>query len=130
MRFGCTSYSYLTFPTCIPVYDPFATHFKNFYSGNMHDGVLQTFVAAVVKATDDLDPCAVGPGTWVRVHVANVGPQQAEGVLQRLQAAQQGQAPPLAVFGIMTHECKMSVVNFAVKKSPQYTGTIMSQLLC
>ncbi|XP_064402824.1 pre-rRNA-processing protein TSR1 homolog [Halichondria panicea] len=52
------------------------------------------------------------PGWYVTLHIANY-PQDA--------------SPPSLVYGLLPHEHKMSVVHFAVKKSPGYSQPIKSK---
>lgn len=42
--------------------------------------------------------------------------------MQRAAVGSSGAYPPLVAFGLMTHECKMSIVNFGIKKAPTYKG--------
>jgi len=62
----------------------------------------------------------VDSGTWVSVDVEDVEAQHANEVLRRVEDGAKGLAALYTVFGLMEHECKMSVVNFSLSKSPQY----------
>ena len=48
-------------------------------------------------------------GTYVQLHVACVRADVAGRVLQRVAACQHGTAAPLVAFGLLQHECKLSV---------------------
>lgn len=82
---------------------------------------------AAVEHAGDSDPCGVGPGTYVRLVVADVPKEKARAITSRVQASLEGVSPPLVVWGLMQHECKMSVVNFSIKKSPRYDEVIKNK---
>ena len=65
-------------------------------------------------------PAGVAPGMWVCVHVEGVEAGAAAEVGRRVAAGMRGEAAPYALFGLLEHECKMSVLHFAVTKSPLY----------
>ncbi|PNH07124.1 Pre-rRNA-processing protein TSR1, partial [Tetrabaena socialis] len=79
------------------------------------------------RATDDLDPCGVSAGTYVAVRIVGVPADAAERVLAHVAAGAAGAAVPLTVFGLMQHEAKLSVVNFAIRKATGYAAPIASK---
>ncbi|KAG2501525.1 hypothetical protein HYH03_000032 [Edaphochlamys debaryana] len=82
---------------------------------------------AAQRATSDLDPCAVAPGSYVAIRIGGVPPEAAERVLAAVAAAAAGQAVPLTVFGLMQHEAKLSVVNFAMRKAAGYSAPVANK---
>lgn len=50
-----------------------------------------------------------------------------EKVVQRVQAANTGEAAPLVVYGLLKHETKMSVVNFRIRKCPTYEEPVSNK---
>lgn len=62
------------------------------------------------------------------IHVANVPADKAQAVMERVAACFAGScAPPLVAIGLMQHECKMSIMNFGVKKAATYTEPIKNK---
>ncbi|DBA66726.1 TPA: hypothetical protein ACH3X2_001875 [Trebouxia sp. C0005] len=70
------------------------------------------------------DPNGAAPGSYVAVHLADVPADVATRLVQRVQAASQGSAAPLVAHGLLQHETKLSVLNFAVKKDSNFTETL------
>ena len=70
---------------------------------------------------------AVSPGTFVTVHIAAVPVEAALRIVERVRASQSGAAPVLSTWGLLTHECKLSVVNFSVKKVAGYTDPVVNK---
>ncbi|KAK9814203.1 hypothetical protein WJX72_002201 [[Myrmecia] bisecta] len=70
------------------------------------------------------DFTAVEVGTYVAVHIAGVPASAAQSVVERVAAFVKGEAVPLMVYGLLQHESKLSVVNFAIKKAVAYTEPI------
>lgn len=62
-----------------------------------------------VKAGAAGDEHGVPAGTYVQLRVAAVPADAAARVLQRVASSQQEAVPPLVVFGLLQHECKLSV---------------------
>ena len=99
--------------------------------------------AAVERATADLDPCAVAPGSRVVVHVEAVPEAAAAAVVQRVARlnpmACAGVAlrigddlgalavAPLVAFGLLQHEGKMSVVHGGIKKVATFSPPICNK---
>ena len=79
------------------------------------------------RATAGTDPCAVPPGSYVTLVLAAVPAAAAARALERAAAFAAGAAPPLTAFGLMQHECKLSVVNFSLKKAPEYAAPIRNK---
>ncbi|CAG9465350.1 unnamed protein product [Pedinophyceae sp. YPF-701] len=67
------------------------------------------------------------PGTYVRVLVEGVPAEGAAWLASRAGAVAAGEAPPVACFGLLPNECKLSVVHFAVHKHPRYTETVANK---
>ncbi|XP_075552207.1 tsr1 ribosome assembly factor [Dermacentor variabilis] len=59
------------------------------------------------------------PGWYVTIHIANVP--------RTVYDAFQTQGDPLVLFGLLSHEQKMSVLNVAIKRHPGYTDPIKSK---
>ncbi|GFR48759.1 hypothetical protein Agub_g10579, partial [Astrephomene gubernaculifera] len=72
--------------------------------------------AAQQRTTADLDPCGVAPSSYVAVRVAQVPAAAAAKVAAHVAAAAAGSCVPLTMFGLLQHEAKLSVVNFAIRK--------------
>ncbi|EIE25675.1 DUF663-domain-containing protein [Coccomyxa subellipsoidea C-169] len=67
---------------------------------------------AAAEAVGGPEDChGVPAGTYVTVHVARVPTAAAAAAVAR------GELPPLAVFGLLQHETKLSVVHFSVRKA-------------
>ena len=66
----------------------------------------------------------VESGVWVSIDVEDVEARHANEVLQRIKDGAKGLAAPYVVFGLLEHETKMSVVNFALTKSPQFQDPV------
>ena len=64
---------------------------------------------AASKAGAAGDPDGVPVGTYVQLQVAGVPADVAARVLQRVAASCQEAVAPLVVFGLLQHECKLSV---------------------
>ena len=65
---------------------------------------------ASVRASSGGDPCGVPAGTWVQLRVAAVPADAAQRVVERVAASRQQEGvAPLVVFGLLHHECKLSV---------------------
>lgn len=80
------------------------------------------------QAVDDYDPgMGVLAGTWVNLHAANVPAEVALRVVERVRASQSGAAPMLTVWGLLQHECKLSVVNFSVRKATGFTDPVVNK---
>lgn len=62
-----------------------------------------------VKAGAAGNEHGVPAGTYVQLRVAAVPADAAARVLQRVASSQQEAVPPLVVFGLLQHECKLSV---------------------
>ncbi|GAB4814739.1 hypothetical protein N2152v2_001785 [Parachlorella kessleri] len=73
------------------------------------------------------DPDGLPAGVYVQLHVANVPAEVAGRVLSRVAAAAKGEQPPLMVAGLLQHECKLSVVNFGVRKAASYQQPLPSK---
>lgn len=81
----------------------------------------------VKRASEGLDPCAVEPGTWVRVILKEVSSQQAQTIMTRVSAVESTCQAPLVCFGLMRHEAKMSVAHFSINKVSSYTDPIANK---
>lgn len=57
----------------------------------------------------------VSAGTYVQLHVRAVPANAAWRVCERVAASLARTAPPLVAFGLLQHECKLSVLNFGVR---------------
>lgn len=75
-------------------------------------------------------------GSFVNIFVSNVSAEAAERVVARVQASfpsidgndAPATAPPLTVFGLLQHECKLSVVNFSIRKASRtYTEPLANK---
>ncbi|GLC40690.1 hypothetical protein PLESTB_000032300 [Pleodorina starrii] len=82
---------------------------------------------AAQRATADLDPSGVAPGTYVAICIAGVPAAAAARVTAAVAAVAAGSAVPLTVFGLMQHEAKLSVVNFAMRKANGYSAPLASK---
>jgi pre-rRNA-processing protein TSR1 len=72
-------------------------------------------------------PDSVPVGMYVRLHVIDVPKDAACHITEHVAAFWSGQAPPLSIFGLLQHECKMSVANFAVHKAAGYEEPIANK---
>ncbi|CAL8469855.1 g9397 [Coccomyxa elongata] len=63
------------------------------------------------------DAHGVPAGAYVTIHLARVPTAAAAAVVARVASLLRGELPPLAVFGLLQHETKLSVVNFSVRKA-------------
>ncbi|GIL52662.1 hypothetical protein Vafri_8489 [Volvox africanus] len=79
------------------------------------------------RATEDLDTCGVSPGSYVAIRIGGVSPAAAARVTSHVDAAAAGSAVPLTVFGLLQHEAKLSVVNFALRKATGYTAPVVNK---
>ena len=66
-------------------------------------------------------------GTYVDVHIADVPAEAAAAVTARVDASQRGDTPPLVATGLLQHETKLSIVNFALCKAASYTEPIANK---
>ncbi|GIL79816.1 hypothetical protein Vretifemale_9103 [Volvox reticuliferus] len=79
------------------------------------------------RTTEDLDPCGVSRGSYVAIRIGGVTPAAAARVTSHVDAAAAGSAVPLTVFGLLQHEAKLSVVNFAIRKASGYTAPVANK---
>lgn len=84
-------------------------------------------IEAVNKAGTAGDPHGVPAGTYVQLQVAAVPAEAAARVLQRVAASQQEGVAPLVVFGLLQHECKLSVQHYGVRKAASYEEPLPSK---
>lgn len=78
------------------------------------------------------DPGAL-PGAYVALYVRDVPLEVAQWIVGRTEAAQRGEAPPVVTYGLLQHECKLSVLHFTIKKLGEYEEPVRSKdplLLC
>lgn len=90
----------------------------------------ENFKRALRRAQKSLDlpESGIAPvGAYVRVHLADVAIEAAQRVVDRVSASQTGQAPPLSAFGLLQHECKLSVANFSMRKATGYSNPIANK---
>ncbi|KAI7842810.1 hypothetical protein COHA_003556 [Chlorella ohadii] len=73
------------------------------------------------------DPDGVAAGTYVQLQVAAVPADAAARVLERVAASQQRGVAPLMVFGLLQHECKLSVQHYGVRKAAGYEEPIANK---
>ncbi|KAL3135477.1 hypothetical protein ABBQ38_005957 [Trebouxia sp. C0009 RCD-2024] len=73
------------------------------------------------------DPQGACPGSYVVVHLADVPATAALKLQQRVEASAQGLQPPLVAHGLLQHETKLSVLNFAVKKDANFSETLQNK---
>jgi pre-rRNA-processing protein TSR1 len=66
-------------------------------------------------------------GSFVSVHAAGVPADVALRVVERVRASQSGAACVLSAFGLLQHECKLSVVNFGIKKVAGFTDPVANK---
>ncbi len=87
------------------------------------------------RASSGADPCAVEAGTYVRITLSGVPAAAAQRLVARTQAATAAAtaehgccapSPPVC-YGLLPHECKLSVVNFGMKKAAGYSGSIANK---
>lgn len=83
--------------------------------------------AAVRTCVQGTEPFAVMRGTYVRVAVPDVPEAAAAAVCGRVSSYLLGSAPPLVAIALGRHECKLSVVNFAVKRLGGYDAPIANK---
>lgn len=74
-----------------------------------------------------VEPGTVMAGTYVRLSLPEVPEDAAGAVCDRVSAYLLGQAPPLVALALHKHECKMSVVNMAVKKHTGYQEPVANK---
>lgn len=74
-------------------------------------------------ALPDYVPC----GTYVRVTLAGVPAAAAHAVCGAVSAHLLGAAPPVAAFGLLKHENKLSVVNMTVTRTAAYDAPIANK---
>ncbi|GLI68047.1 hypothetical protein VaNZ11_012370 [Volvox africanus] len=79
------------------------------------------------RTTQDLDPCGVSSGSYVAIRIGGVSPSAAARVTSHVDAAAAGSVVPLTVFGLLQHEAKLSVVNFALRKATGYTAPVANK---
>lgn len=79
------------------------------------------------KRAHSKKPDSVAVGMYVRLHVLNVTKDAASHIIERVAAFQRGQSPPLSVFGLLQHECKMSVANFTIRKTAGFNEPIANK---
>jgi pre-rRNA-processing protein TSR1 len=80
-------------------------------------------VYMVQGALPEYVPC----GTFVRITLARVPQSSAEAVCGAVSDYLLGQRAPLTAFGLHKHECKLSVVNMAVTRSPEYDAPVTNK---
>ena len=66
-------------------------------------------------------------GTYVNLYAADVPAEVALRVVERVRASQSGAAPVLTAWGLLQHECKLSVVNFSVRKATGFTDPVVNK---
>lgn len=74
-----------------------------------------------------LDGSFASAGAYVRLHVANVPSETANDIVSRVQVSNEGRKAPLVVTGLLQHETKLSVVNFALSKVSNYSEPIVNK---
>lgn len=80
------------------------------------------------QAVDTFEPgMGVVAGTWVSLHAANVPAEVALRVVERVRASQSGAAPVLTIWGLLQHECKLSVANFSVRKATGFADPVVNK---
>jgi len=67
------------------------------------------------------------PGAFVSLHAAAVPADAALRVVERIRASQSGAACVLSAWGLLQHECKLSVVNFGIKKVSNFTEPVANK---
>lgn len=73
------------------------------------------------------DPDGVAAGTYVQLQVAAVPADAAARVLERVAASQQRGVAPVMAFGLLQHECKLSVQHYGVRKASSYEEPIANK---
>jgi pre-rRNA-processing protein TSR1 len=73
------------------------------------------------------EPGIVLPGSYVRLSLPSVPKAAAAVVCSRVSAYLMGSATPLTALGLQRHECKLSVVNFSVKKHAAYEEAVKNK---
>jgi pre-rRNA-processing protein TSR1 len=66
-------------------------------------------------------------GSFVSLHAAAVPAEVALRVVERIRASQSGAACVLSAWGLLQHECKLSVVNFGIKKVSNFTEPVANK---
>jgi pre-rRNA-processing protein TSR1 len=66
-------------------------------------------------------------GSYVSLHAAAVPAEVALRVVERIRASQSGAACVLSAWGLLQHECKLSVVNFGIKKVSGFTDPVANK---
>ncbi|EFN51500.1 hypothetical protein CHLNCDRAFT_37364 [Chlorella variabilis] len=82
---------------------------------------------ASLKAGAAGDAHGVPVGSYVQLRVAAVPADAAARVLQRVTASRQQAVAPLVVFGLLHHECKLSVQHYGVRKAAGYEDPLPSK---
>jgi len=82
---------------------------------------------AALKVGGPGDAHGLAAATYVQVHVAAVPAEVALRVVERVGAALSGAAPPLSTFGLLQHECKLSVLNFSMRKVASYADPVANK---
>lgn len=67
------------------------------------------------------------PGSFVSLHAAAVPADIALRVVERIRASQSGAACVMSTWGLLQHECKLSVVNFGIKKVSDFTEPVANK---
>ncbi|KAI3432659.1 hypothetical protein D9Q98_004203 [Chlorella vulgaris] len=80
-----------------------------------------------VKAGAAGNEHGVPAGTYVQLRVAAVPADAAARVLQRVASSQQEAVPPLVVFGLLQHECKLSVQHYGMRKASGFEAPLPSK---
>ena len=70
------------------------------------------------------DGASVASGTYVEMAVEGVPAEAAARVCERVAASLRGAAPPLVCMGLLQHECKLSVVNFGLRKASGFADPL------
>jgi pre-rRNA-processing protein TSR1 len=80
------------------------------------------------EAATKIDPGkGVLPGNFVSLHAAAVPADVALRVVERIRASQSGAACVLSAWGLLQHECKLSVVNFGIKKVSNFIEPVANK---
>lgn len=73
------------------------------------------------------DSHGVPAGAYVELHVASVPADAAQRVCTQVVALQEAAVPPVTVFGLLQHECKLSVVHFGLRKAAGFPEPIRAK---
>eukprot|EP00892_Ulva_mutabilis_P004765 jgi/Ulvmu1/2660/UM014_0116.1 len=84
-------------------------------------------IAARKVAIEGMEPDAVPRGTYVRISLPHVPVAAAARVCDRVSGYLLGSAPALVAIGLSRHECKLSVLNMAVKRLGGYDAPVANK---